>query len=147
MSVTKSVLFVCLGNICRSPACEGICRSITNGSIRVDSAGTCSFHVGQSPDSRSRRVCKENGVDISQQRARQIKKSDWNEFDVIAALDSSVYSDLKMMMPKNPKAKLVLFNAPKGIDDPYYGGVNGFQDMFNEIKGVMPTFLKENELI
>ncbi|KAH0785289.1 low molecular weight phosphotyrosine protein phosphatase [Histomonas meleagridis] len=147
MSMQKSVLFVCLGNICRSPACEGICRSIVNGSIKVDSAGTCSFHVGQSPDSRSENVCKKNGVDISHQRARQIKNSDWDTFDVIAALDQSVYQTLEYQKPKNAKASLVLFNPPEGIDDPYYGGDNGFQIMFDNIKAAMPGFLKDNGLI
>ena len=87
------VLFVCLGNICRSPACEGICRSIVGDRVCVDSAGTCSFHVGQSPDSRSQRACKDNGIDISHQRARQVTKADWTKFDVIAALDDSVHHD------------------------------------------------------
>ena len=147
MSSQKSVLFVCLGNICRSPACEGICRSIVNDSVLVDSAGSCGYHSGQSPDDRSQKVCKQNGIDISRQRARQITRGDWTKFTVIAALDQSVYDTLKSMRPENATAKLVLFNGPKGIDDPYYGGQDGFKKMFNEIKAAMTPFLKSNGLI
>jgi protein-tyrosine-phosphatase len=142
----KSVLFVCLGNICRSPACEGVCKMLTKGAIRVESAGTIGYHAGESPDSRSQRVCKENGVDISKQRSKQIDQSAWTTFTVIAALDSSVLSDLESERPPNATAKLVLFNAPDGIDDPYYGGVDGFRAMFQTILSGMPAFLKEHGL-
>jgi protein-tyrosine phosphatase len=145
--VKKSILFVCLGNICRSPACEGICRNLTRGSLQVDSAGTGGFHIGESPDRRSQRVCKENGVDISGQRARQICRGDWTKFTVIAALDQSVLDDLEAERPENATAKLVLFNAPNGIDDPYYGGVDGFKGMFQTISSTMHPFLREHGLV
>jgi protein-tyrosine phosphatase len=143
----KSILFVCLGNICRSPACEGICRNVSRGSLRVDSAGTCGFHIGESPDRRSQRVCKDNGVDIGKQRARQISPADWTTFTVIAALDASVFDDLQAQRPENATAKLVLFNAPDGIDDPYYGGVDGFRAMFQTISATMHPFLRQHGLI
>ena len=145
MSSGKSVLFVCLGNICRSPACEGICRK--NFQITVDSAGTCGFHSGQSPDTRSQKVCKENGVNIGTHRARQVTRNDWTKFTVLAALDQSVYDTLKGQRPSNATAKLALFNAPKGIDDPYYGGQDGFNRMYKEIEAAMPEFLRSNGLI
>jgi protein-tyrosine phosphatase len=143
----KSVLFVCLGNICRSPACEGICRSITQGAVRVESAGTCSFHVGESPDRRSQAACKEIKIDISSQRAKQIKKADWTRFSVIAALDSSVLSDLEHSRPANATAKLVLFNPPDGIPDPYYGGSEGFRTVVATIQAAMRPFLTEHGLL
>lgn len=147
MSVQKAVLFVCLGNICRSPACEGICRKVANGSLMVDSAATSGYHVGQSPDSRSQAICKQNGIDISTQRARQVCKADWNKFDVIAALDDDILSTLQRQKPANSKAKLVLFNPPNGVDDPYYGGSDGFAKMFNNIQKEMLPFLQEHGLI
>ena len=146
MTQKKSVLFVCLGNICRSPACEGICRSLVGDSLIIDSAATSSFHVGQSPDSRSQKVCRENGVDISKQRARQIERSDFQKFDVIAALDPSILADIKSMQPPNSKAKVVLFNPPNGVDDPYYT-TNGFPTMFANISKEMKPFLTEHGLI
>ncbi|EAY07018.1 low molecular weight phosphotyrosine protein phosphatase, putative [Trichomonas vaginalis G3] len=143
---SKSVLFVCLGNICRSPAAEGICRSMAKH-LHVDSCGTGPWHVGQHPDSRSITACKNHNIDIKSHVARTIKKNDWQTFDVIAALDQSIYNELKDMMPAKSKSKLVLFNAPRGIDDPYYGGQDGFENMYSIISGHMPTFLKENDLL
>lgn len=145
----KSVLFVCLGNICRSPACEGICRKLYGDKLIIDSAGTCREHLGQSPDSRSIRVCDKNGIDIRQQRARQISSGDWTKFDVIAALDSSVLSDLNYDKPSNATAKLVMFNHPKGVADPYYcsNAEDGFGRMFETISKAMPDFVKEHGLI
>jgi protein-tyrosine phosphatase len=146
MAAKKSVLFVCLGNICRSPACEGICRSIAKGAVTVESAGSIGFHIGESPDRRSQNACKEIGVDISAQRAQQIKKADWTRFSVIAALDQSVFRDIERARPSNATAKLVLFNAPDGVPDPYYGDFEGFRRMVAVIQRVMPQFLSENGL-
>jgi protein-tyrosine phosphatase len=83
--------------------------------------------MGQSPDRRSQAACKEVNIDISCQRAKQIKKADWTRFSVIAALDSSVLSDLEHSRPTNAIAKLVLFNPPDGVPDPYYGDSEGFR--------------------
>ena len=143
----KSVLFVCLGNICRSPACEGVCRKMFGDKVRVDSCGTAGYHVGQHPDTRSTKACRNHGVDISTHVARQINKSDYQKFDVIAALDDSVFSDVKSMKPSNCKASIVLFDPPNGVDDPYYGGSEGFNSMYNQIERVMPEFLRQNNLI
>nr|1P8A_A Chain A, protein tyrosine phosphatase [Tritrichomonas suis] len=142
----KAVLFVCLGNICRSPACEGICRDMVGDKLIIDSAATSGFHVGQSPDTRSQKVCKSNGVDISKQRARQITKADFSKFDVIAALDQSILSDINSMKPSNCRAKVVLFNPPNGVDDPYYSS-DGFPTMFASISKEMKPFLTEHGLI
>lgn len=147
MSAPKSVLFVCLGNICRSPACEGVCRHLYGNKLSIDSCGTCSFHVGQSPDSRSTKACRNHGVDISHHIARQFTNSDWSKFDVIAALDNFVFNDLNAIKPPNCKAKLAIFDHPNGVDDPYYGDQSGFEDMYNQIERVMPNFLRQNHLI
>jgi protein-tyrosine phosphatase len=143
----NSVLFVCLGNICRSPACEGICKSVTKGAVRAESAGSCGYHVGEPPDERTQRVCRENGIDISTKRARQIRLDDWTKFTVIAALDHSIRSDLEKLRPPGATAKLVLFNAPGGIEDPYFGKIEGFRRMFQTIAKAMQPFLAEPGLV
>lgn len=143
----KSVLFVCLGNICRSPTCEGICKQISEGEVDAQSASTSSWHRNECPDERSQEICQKNGIDISGHRARAIRNDDWDYFDVIAALDQKVLETLNGIKPQKSTAKLVLFNAPTGIGDPYYGGRTGFQKMFNQIYDAMPHFLEDNELM
>jgi protein-tyrosine phosphatase len=147
MAVSKSILFVCLGNICRSPACEGICRAIVKGSVLVDSAGTSSEHSGQSPDSRSARVCRAHGVDISGHRAKKLSKADFSKYTVVAALDSWIYRDCQRVQPAGSSAKLVMFNPPNGVDDPYYGDMDGFESMFTNIDAAMKPFLTEHGLL
>lgn len=143
----KSVLFVCLGNICRSPTCEGICRLISNGDVDAQSASTSSWHRNECPDERSQEICQKHGIDISSHRARAIRNDDWEYFDVIAALDQKVLDTLSGMRPQNSTAKLLLFNAPNGVSDPYYGGRSGFQKMFQQIYNAMGDFLLDNNLI
>lgn len=141
----RSVLFVCLGNICRSPAAEGICRHMAKH-LHCDSAATGSWHVGSSPDPRSQKSCRDHGIDISTHRARVIRNDDWNKFTVIVAMNGDIYAELKRKMPKNCSAKLALFNDPDGIGDPYYGDQSGFDDMYNLISSRMPSFLKMHGL-
>jgi protein-tyrosine phosphatase len=124
-----------------------VCKGLTKGTIVAESAGTIGYHTGESPDDRSQAVCKENGIDISGQRARQISRADWTRFNVIAALDSSVLADLEEMCPANATAKLVLFNPPNGIPDPYYGRVDGFRSMLQTISAAIEPFLREHGLI
>ncbi|OHT12840.1 Low molecular weight phosphotyrosine protein phosphatase [Tritrichomonas foetus] len=166
----KSVLFVCLGNICRSPTCEGICRLISQGEVDAQSASTSSWHRNECPDERSQEICMKHGIDISGHRARAIRNDDWEYFDIIAALDQKVLDVLKGMRPEGQnqgqnenqndsqsdsqntgqgqtKAKLVLFNPPDGVGDPYYGGRSGFQKMFTQIYNAMGDFLLGNGLI
>ena len=146
MTEMKSILFVCLGNICRSPAAEGICKNIAKNLI-CDSAGTGAWHVGESPDSRSQKVCLKNGIDISNHKGRQIQKNDWKKYNVIAALDPDIFSNLQRSKPSDAISKLVLFNFPDGIEDPYYGGQSGFDTMFEQLSNLMPKFLKDNDLL
>ena len=137
------VLVVCLGNICRSPIGEGILKSKfdkNNIKGRIDSAGILSFHVGDSPDSRAVEISHENGIDISGQLGRQIKKSDFDDFDLILTMDKSVHKEV-MAMAKEPRhtAKVKLFLDYAGIGnlmdvpDPYYGGREGFEKVFKLI--------------
>ena len=128
--MTGSVLFVCLGNICRSPMAEGAMRAVAADcglTIEIDSAGTGSWHVGNPPDGRARAVAFANGVDISAQRARQIAAADFERFAHIVAMDRSVLRDLKAFRPDGASAQLSLFldhvegREGEDVADPYYG--------------------------
>ena len=130
---------VCLGNICRSPLAEGILKAKTNHlDVVVDSAGTAAYHLGEQPDIRSIEIAKKYGVDLSSQRARQFCTNDFDEFDKIYAMDTSNYANI-IALARNEsdkeKVDLILNEIdPKSfqsVPDPYYGGENGFQDVYN----------------
>jgi protein-tyrosine phosphatase len=142
----KSVLFVCLGNICRSPACEGVARALVNASVRVASAGIAVVVPGKSADWRSHSICLENNINISEHKTRKMARTDWTNFSVIAGLDPIVMTTLTRWRPPTATAKLVLFNAPNGVDDPYFGDYDAFREMFQVIHHEMPRFLRENAL-
>ncbi|MCB0338169.1 MAG: low molecular weight phosphotyrosine protein phosphatase [Bdellovibrionales bacterium] len=139
------VLFVCLGNICRSPTAEGVFwKTVQNYNLAeriiVDSAGCEAFHVGEPPDIRSQMAASKRGVDISSQRARQISAKDFELFDYILAMDKSNLKHLQQLKPERSKAKLSLFlNFAKEIreqevPDPYYGGPDGFDRVIDLIE-------------
>jgi protein-tyrosine phosphatase len=126
----SSVLFVCLGNICRSPLAEAAFRGEAERlglDVTVDSAGTGDWHVGQPPDRRAIAAASRNGVDISHLRGRQVKPEDFRRFDHIVALDPHNLDDLKRMRPADGKAELSLLldyvegREGQGVADPYYG--------------------------
>lgn len=132
------VLMVCLGNICRSPLAEGILKQKTSHlDIFVDSAGTSNYHIGEPPDTRSVQTAKKYGVDITSQRGRQFKVSDFDEFDLIFAMDKNNHNDI-LSLARNEgdknKVELILnlLNPGKNMDvpDPYYGGGNGFEKVY-----------------
>jgi len=133
------ILFVCLGNICRSPLAEGILRYKANEDnldITVDSAGTSNYHIGQSPDPRAISVAYANGIDISNQKARQFRLKDFEDFDYIIAMDKSNYSellDLAGNTQNTKKIKLYMnFAYPDSnidVPDPYYDG--RFEEVFS----------------
>lgn len=125
------ILMVCLGNICRSPLAEGIMKDkikTKNLNWEVDSAGTGAWHVGELPDHRSIKQAHENGIDITGQRARQFEVADFENFDLILAMDSSNYQDIVRKAPlesqKEKVAMIMNFDAPgmnESVPDPYWG--------------------------
>ena len=130
---------VCLGNICRSPLAQGIAENRSreeNLDWEVDSAGTSAWHVGELPDRRSIEQARQNGIDITNQRARQIQPSDLDDFDLILAMDTSNYNDILSMVSddvQRSKVRLILeYSHPgmnRAVPDPYYDG--GFGKVFN----------------
>lgn len=142
----KSILFVCLGNICRSPIAEGIARDLIEQSghtISVDSAGTGSSHIGEPPCKHSVTVARNHNIDISQFRARQVKKSDFKGFDLIVALDQNNYCDLKALGCQN-LVKLGDYGY-NGVDvpDPYFfDGFEGFEHVYTMIESCVKELLK-----
>jgi protein-tyrosine phosphatase len=136
------VLFVCLGNICRSPTAEGVLRHLAGReaprlSLEIDSAGTAGYHIGAAPDARSQRAAMGRGIDISGLRARQVTPGDFSRFDFILAMDRENLRELQVMKPKNSHAQVRLFMeyAPTSsmleVPDPYYGGAEGFEQVLD----------------
>ena len=129
---------VCLGNICRSPLAEAIMRSKLSEDFIVDSAGTGGWHAGELPDKRSITIAKNKGLDITNQKARQFKVSDFETFDYIYVMDNSNYKDVLALAPNEEaksKVKLILNeifpNENVDVPDPYYGGQDGFENVFD----------------
>jgi protein-tyrosine phosphatase len=136
--MAAKILMVCLGNICRSPLAEGIMRSKLSNDFIVDSAGTGGWHAGELPDKRSIATAKNKGLDITNQRARQFKISDFESFDYIYVMDNSNYKDVVALAPnEEAKSKVMLIlneifpNENVDVPDPYYGGQDGFENVFN----------------
>jgi protein-tyrosine phosphatase len=138
------ILMVCLGNICRSPLAEGILQSkLPADKFVVDSAGTGDWHAGQCPDRRSILAAKNRGLDISMQKARQIRKSDFKDFDHIFVMDSSNFKDVTKIAPTpQDKDKVMLmmdeiFPGQKvDVPDPYYGDAKDFDKVFDMLDEV-----------
>jgi protein-tyrosine phosphatase len=136
--MTHKILMICLGNICRSPLAEGILRSKISKKNTVDSAGTGGWHAGELPDKRSVAIAKSKGLDITNQRARQFKISDFDTFDCIYVMDKSNYKDVIALAPNETaksKVKMILneLYPEKNTDvpDPYYGDQDGFENVYN----------------
>jgi len=131
------ILFVCLGNICRSPTAHGVFRDIASREApglvtQVDSAGTADYHVGEPPDSRSCRVAAQRGYDLSDLRARQVEPEDFQRFDLLLAMDETNLADLEACAPAEARSRIRLFleYAPgigrREVPDPYYGTASDF---------------------
>ncbi len=149
----KSVLFVCLGNICRSPAAEGVVRHKAKEiglAIRCESAGTGRWHVGRAPDRRMREAAKRRGITICNQRARQLELADFYEFDYILAMDLSNQADILSIAPANRSCDIRLFldfgsGEEREVPDPYYGGDQGFEHVLDLIEDAAMGFLDHIE--
>lgn len=142
--MSASVLFVCLGNICRSPTAHGVLlHKLTErglaAQVRVDSAGTGGWHAGEPPDRRTRRHAAARGYDLSELRARQVTPADFARFSHILAMDRANLDDLETMKPAGFAGELGLFltYGTRGVlevPDPYYGGVQGFEDVLDLVE-------------
>lgn len=146
------ILMVCLGNICRSPLAEGILKTKLKGAahVVVDSAGTGAYHIGKGSDPRSIAVAKAHGIDISSQKARQFKASDFDTFDVIYAMDTSNYNNITRLArtaEDSAKVKLVLNEiTPQedlNVPDPYYGGDQSFENVYQMLDQACTTIAKK----
>jgi len=133
-----SVLFVCMGNICRSPSAEGVARKLLTDRglakrIRFDSAGTHAYHVGEAPDERAIAAARQRGIDISGIKARKVSTDDFHRCDYILAMDADNLHQLQILQPPDSRAELALMLRYSDIDpdgvvpDPYYGGGSGFE--------------------
>jgi len=134
----RSVLFVCMGNICRSPTAEAVFRHLLKEEapelqIEVDSAGTAGYHIGDAPDARSQRAARRRGIDLSGLRARQVTPDDFAHFDLILAMDRDNLDRLEEMRPPRSRARVRLFMEYAAdpdrleVPDPYYGDAAGFE--------------------
>lgn len=151
-----NILFVCMGNICRSPSAEGFFATALQMSnykeqVSIDSAGTHGYHVGQTPDSRAVATAAHFGVDISRLRARKVEVSDFNDFDLIIAMDRNNLEDLQRIQPADSKASLKMMMQyhpeaqPVEVPDPYYGDMDGFTYMCQLLESATQGLLKDIE--
>ncbi|MDQ7984580.1 low molecular weight protein-tyrosine-phosphatase [Pseudomonas sp. G34] len=147
------VLFVCLGNICRSPTAEAIFRQRLQQAglaerIEVDSAGTGDWHVGKAPDSRTQEAAKRRGYDLSSLRGRQVSVDDFARFDLVLAMDIANLGDLQRLRPVQAKGELDLYLRRFGlaedeVPDPYYGGSEGFEQVLDLLEQASDALLAE----
>ena len=138
------VLFICTGNICRSPTAEGVFRfflekHLPDGKVEVDSAGTHDYHVGEAPDGRAIAHARRRGYDLSTLRARQLSARDFTEFDLLLAMDRGHLRILQRLCPAEHRAKLRLFRdfagmAEADVPDPYYGAADGFEQVLDMVE-------------
>ena len=139
------VLFVCMGNICRSPTAEGVFKHIVEqselaGCVVSDSAGTHDYHIGDPPDLRAQAAAARRGYDLSSLRGRQVSRSDFSEFDYVLAMDETNRRLLAKLCPQQHTHKLKLFMEFAGdpavheVPDPYYGGAQGFERVLDMVE-------------
>ncbi|HWJ51534.1 MAG TPA: low molecular weight protein-tyrosine-phosphatase [Solirubrobacteraceae bacterium] len=153
------LLFVCLGNICRSPTAEGVMRSLVEqaglqDSVELDSAGTGAWHVGSPPDARASAAAETRGVRL-EGRARQVRRTDFDDFDLLLAMDTSNMRELRQLAPgaqEREKVKLLRAFDPQSagiesldVPDPYYGGEDGFEKVFELVHAACAGLLAKIE--
>lgn len=150
----KSVLFVCLGNICRSPTAEGVFRALCEKEgagvrIRIDSAGTAAYHVGKPPDRRAQAAARRRGVELSALRARQVSDEDFEQFDYVLAMDEENLRELHRRCPAvlHSRVRLFLDFAPqqpvREVPDPYYGDGDGFETVLDLVEAASEGLLRD----
>lgn len=148
------IIFVCLGNICRSPTAEAVFRALAAReapelSLSVESAGTAGYHVGSAPDARAQAAARRRGYEMSGLRARTIERRDFERFDLLLAMDRSNWSALQQLAPQPARGRVRLFLefAPDAgvleVPDPYYGGPNGFEQVLDLIEAASRGLLRE----
>ena len=144
---------VCLGNICRSPLAEGIlANKIKQLGVKVDSAGTAAYHVGKLPDKRSIEIANKYNINLRNQKARQFSRADFDKFDIIYAMDVNNLAHLISLAEtekERKKIRLILNeinpNACESVPDPYYGGENGFQNVYNMLNEACDKIIQNLE--
>jgi len=147
------VLFICMGNICRSPTAEGVFTQLINkhklsNQFEIDSAGTHAYHIGEQPDYRSQQAAKERGIDLSKQRARKVIYGDFEDYDYLLVMDKDNYRTLMNACPISYRDKIGYFldYAPelncREVPDPYYGGEYGFDNVLTMIEAASKGFLQ-----
>lgn len=148
------VLFVCMGNICRSPTAQGVFEALVEREgladrVGIDSAGTHAYHIGEPPDARAQQAALRRGFDLSHQRARRVRHEDFLEFDYVLAMDRSNYEELREICHPDYEERLRLFLdfAPEAgerdVPDPYYGGAQGFERVLDLIEQASAGLLEE----
>jgi len=148
-----SVLFVCMGNICRSPTAEGVFRAAVvreglSERIRIDSAGTHDYHIGDPPDARAQQHALRRGYDLSNLRARQVMRADFANFDYLIAMDRANRLALERISPERHRNRIHLFLAfaesvnEQEVPDPYYGGAQGFETVLDLVENAAAGLLR-----
>lgn len=148
------ILFVCMGNICRSPSAEGVFRRVLAARapdlhVEIDSAGTHDYHVGNPPDDRAIAAAKRRGIDLSTLRARMVSAEDFERYDLILAMDEDNLSELKRRAPAihHERIRLMMEFAPhapsRRVPDPYYGGAQGFEEVLDLLEEAANGLVQE----
>ena len=148
------VLFVCMGNICRSPTAEAVFRHYVEnaglaGNILIDSAGTHDYHIGKPPDLRAQHAAMQRGYDMSNLRARQVEEGDFRRFDYVLAMDQANLAILQRLAPPGSDTQVRLFldyarhHAVREIPDPYYGGTDGFERVLDMVEDAAEGLLQD----
>jgi protein-tyrosine phosphatase len=148
------ILFVCMGNICRSPSAEGVFRSLLAArapqlAVEIDSAGTHDYHVGEPPDDRAIAAARRRGIDLSSLRARTVRTSDFDYYDLILAMDEQNLRELRRRAPaaRHDRIRLMLEFVPsspvRAVPDPYYGGPQGFEQVLDLLEEAAEGLLRE----
>jgi len=147
-----AILFLCLGNICRSPLAEGAARAAfakAGVDATIDSAGTGDWHIGHPPDARAQAEARRRGVDISALRGRQLRRADFYDFDLILAADATNLRDARAIRPSDATAELKLMldllpgRRGEGVTDPYYGEDDGFAATWDDVDAVAAALVAE----